>query len=62
MGFKQNPAPLLSHKGTPKRFSHIHSDRGIQYTSKDFRAVLEEKGFTQSMSRKENCWDNAVAG
>lgn len=45
----------------PQKGLVIHSDRGIQYASKDFRAVLEEKGFIQSMSRKGNCWDNAVA-
>ena len=39
----------------------IHSDRGIQYASSSFRAVLDKYGFTQSMSRKGNCWDNAVA-
>jgi len=39
----------------------IHSDRGIQYASHDFRAVLHKHGFIQSMSRKGNCWDNAVA-
>lgn len=39
----------------------IHSDRGIQYASLDFRAALEKHGFVQSMSRKGNCWDNAVA-
>ncbi len=39
----------------------IHSDRGIQYASDDFRAILKKYGFLQSMSRKGNCWDNAVA-
>lgn len=39
----------------------IHSDRGVQYASADFRKVLQEEGFVQSMSRKGNCWDNAVA-
>ncbi len=39
----------------------LHSDRGVQYASIDFRAVLEEYGFVQSMSRKGNCYDNAVA-
>ena len=39
----------------------IHSDRGIQYASKDFKTVLNNNGFIQSMSRKGNCWDNAVA-
>jgi len=39
----------------------IHSDRGVQYASADFRRVLRKHGFIQSMSRKGNCWDNAVA-
>ena len=39
----------------------VHSDRGVQYASEDFRELLQKKGFVQSMSRKGNCWDNAVA-
>lgn len=40
----------------------FHSDRGIQYASKDFRELLKgNANITQSMSRKGNCWDNAVA-
>ncbi len=40
----------------------FHSDRGIQYASKEFRKLLKQnKLITQSMSRKGNCWDNAVA-
>jgi len=38
-----------------------HSDRGCQYTSTEYRDVLAELGVTVSMSRKGNCWDNAVA-
>jgi putative transposase len=37
----------------------FHSDRGSQYASQEFRAVLEEHGIRASMSRKGNCWDNA---
>jgi transposase InsO family protein len=36
-----------------------HSDRGSQYASEDFRAVIEKHGIMASMSRKGNCWDNA---
>lgn len=39
----------------------FHSDRGIQYASKDYRNCLERNGIVASMSRKGNCWDNAVA-
>jgi len=38
----------------------LHSDRGIQYASAAFRDVLMAYGFIQSMSRKGNCYDNAV--
>lgn len=38
-----------------------HSDRGCQYTSGDYRALLASQGITVSMSRRGNCWDNAVA-
>jgi transposase InsO family protein len=37
-----------------------HSDRGGQYTSKSYQKRLEDHGVTVSMSRKGNCWDNAV--
>jgi len=36
-----------------------HSDRGSQYAANDYRAVLEARGITVSMSRKGDCWDNA---
>jgi putative transposase len=39
----------------------FHSDRGSQYASSDYRSALECAGITCSMSRKGNCWDNAVA-
>jgi putative transposase len=40
----------------------FHSDRGTQYACKEFRELLERGGMvTQSMSRKGDCWDNAVA-
>jgi putative transposase len=39
----------------------IHSDRGSQYASKVFRAELKQYRCRQSMSRKGDCWDNAVA-
>ena len=39
----------------------IHSDRGVQYASTEFRTLLKNHDCIQSMSRKGNCWDNAVA-
>lgn len=38
----------------------FHSDRGSQYASGDFTRTLADHGFEPSMSRKGNCWDNAV--
>ncbi len=38
----------------------LHSDRGCQYTSDDFQKELVRLGIICSMSRKGNCWDNAV--
>jgi putative transposase len=39
----------------------FHSDRGCQYTSKEFRDLLDENDVAQSLSRVGQCWDNAVA-
>lgn len=47
---KQQRAPIVA-----------HSDRGSQYASRVYVSLLEEHGCIQSMSRKANCWDNAVA-
>lgn len=38
----------------------VHSDRGSQYASQDYRNLLGRHGLIGSMSRKGNCWDNAV--
>jgi putative transposase len=38
----------------------LHSDQGWQYQMKQYRRLLQDKGITQSMSRKGNCLDNAV--
>ena len=37
-----------------------HSDRGVQYASAEYRALIKSHRFTQSMSRKGNCYDNAM--
>jgi putative transposase len=47
---RRRPAPGLVH----------HSDRGVQYASATYRALLRQHGATSSMSRKGDCWDNAV--
>ncbi len=49
----------LARQGYPTGLM-IHSDQGSQYCSRDFRAVLLTNKAIQSMSRRGNCWDNAV--
>ena len=39
----------------------VHSDRGSQYASQLYQNLLDQHGFVCSMSRRANCWDNAVA-
>ena len=52
MGIRQrNPEPGLIH----------HSDQGIQYAGTGYQKILETYGMIASMSRKGNCYDNAVA-
>jgi transposase InsO family protein len=48
---RRNPKPGLIH----------HSDRGSQYASIDYQAALTKHDMRPSMSRKSDCWDNAVA-
>ena len=38
-----------------------HTDRGSQYASESHKTILKDHGIIQSMSRKGDCWDNAVA-
>src|SRR5437660_12160483 len=39
----------------------MHTDRGSQYGADSYRQLLTQHGIQPSMSRKGNCWDNAVA-
>jgi putative transposase len=48
-------------KGKVKAGAIIHTDRGSQYASNNFRQLLRKNGFRQSMSGKGNCYDNAQA-
>jgi len=48
---QRRPAPGLVH----------HSDRGVQYASRDYTSLLQAHGITISMSRKGNPYDNAIA-
>jgi putative transposase len=50
----------LRRRGAPAGVVH-HTDRGSQYVNRDYKAVLGAAGAVRSMSRKGNCWDNAVA-
>lgn len=45
----------------PKNEVVIHSDQGSQYTSSDWQAFLKSRNLICSMSRRGNCYDNAVA-
>ena len=48
---RRQPKPGLLH----------HTDRGVQYAAAEYRAVLKAHQITASMSRRANCYDNAVA-
>jgi len=50
----------LARRRPPPGLLH-HSDRGSQYASGDYQRVLAQHGIVCSMSRRGNCWDNAVA-
>lgn len=45
----------------PQKGLIVHSDRGVQYASKPYVQLLNRHECIGSMSRKGNCWDNAVA-
>ena len=52
---------MALHRQRPGPGTIHHSDRGCQYASEAFQKRLEQCGMTASMSRKGNCYDNAVA-
>lgn len=39
----------------------MHSDQGSQYASNTYRELIDQNGFQRSMSRRGDCWDNAIA-
>lgn len=49
----------VSHR-QPRTGTLIHSDRGVQYRANEYQEALQAYGLRCSMSRKGNCWDNAV--
>jgi transposase InsO family protein len=56
-----NALNMAVHRQKPEPGLIFHSDRGIQYASSLFRQSLSDYGFRQSMSRKGDPYDNAVA-
>jgi transposase InsO family protein len=50
----------LARRHPPRGLLH-HSDRGSQYASGDYQKALKAQGIACSMSRRGDCWDNAVA-
>lgn len=56
-----NALQMALHQRQPPRQLTHHSDRGSQYASTAYREALKQQGIEASMSRKGNCWDNAVA-
>ncbi len=48
-------------RGYIKRGAIIHTDRGSQYASNEYRKLLRQHGLRQSMSGRGNCYDNAQA-
>ena len=50
----------LSRRQPPRGLLH-HSDRGSQYASNEYRSLLAANHIVCSMSRRGDCWDNAVA-
>lgn len=52
-------AMALLHRQPPVNLL-CHSDRGVQYASKEYRFALGQAGLIASMSRKGNCYDNAA--
>ena len=49
----------LIRRGFPQEIIH-HSDRGVQYASTEYSKILKDNNLIQSMSRKGNCYDNAI--
>lgn len=56
----ENAFVMAKLRRNPKAGLLHHSDRGIQYASQQYQQVLRVSGASVSMSRKGNCWDNAV--
>lgn len=56
-----NTIKLAMEKETVAKELHLHSDQGFQYTSQAYFNLTKDYGITPSMSRRGNCYDNALA-
>ncbi len=56
-----NTIKLAMEKETAAGELHLHSDQGFQYTSQAYFNLTKDYGITPSMSRRGNCYDNALA-
>jgi putative transposase len=61
MALKHRRMCKTARNSAPQASLVHHSDRGSQYASTEYRLLLSGHGIECSMSRKGNCWDNAVA-
>lgn len=60
-GLVTDALKMALRRGHVKRDAVIHTDRGSQYASSEYRQLLERCALRQSMSGKGNCYDNAQA-
>lgn len=56
-----NALEMAIKRRNPTKGLIYHTDRGSQYASYEHKNLLEKHGIVQSMSKKGDCWDNAVA-
>ena len=56
-----NALEMAIKRRNPPKGLIYHTDRGSQYASYEHKNLLEKHGIVQSMSKKGDCWDNAVA-
>ncbi|WP_155518640.1 IS3 family transposase, partial [Acinetobacter pittii] len=54
-----NALNMAIHNQKPTKELIVHSDRGSQYCSQEYRNILEQYGFQGSMSKRGDCYDNA---
>jgi transposase InsO family protein len=57
----QDSLNMAIHQRKPTRGLIHHTDRGSTYAAAPYKAIQDKHGMIASMSRKRDCWDNAVA-